>query len=362
MSTSASHDSSSINTEKSAGTEWIFSNPMIDNPIYGFFEEQVPHHIPIFDTEDHTYTYLMDSSCLPKSIKWPEAIQREDDVSKFFMEGAQNDTTESPTKHDLDAASATPPLSEVIQREDEVSKSIMEGAQNDKTESPIKHDLDVANATPPLPEAIQREDEVSKSIMEEAQKDKTEYPTKHDLDAASATPPLPKASTDANAGLSQNVKRESPTKHSQDAASVTPPPPVAANQAKQLIHYVSEQQVIVVETGEDVAEKIISFAKGGPRSVSIRSATGKVTKVVLKRRSTSNEIETHEGLCNIVSLYGSFMSIEVEGQRRLTGGLHISLAADGRASFGGLVKGALTAASQVEVTVMSMTSKGKEDS
>ncbi|KAK6793136.1 hypothetical protein RDI58_012217 [Solanum bulbocastanum] len=95
-----------------------------------------------------------------------------------------------------------------------------------------------------------------------------------------------------------------------------------------------------------MAEKIIFLAKDGPKSVNILSATGKIAKVIITRRPT--EIETHEGLYNIVSLSGSFMSDEVEGQLLVTGGLYISLATDYGISFKDRVAGALAAASPVE--------------
>uniref|UniRef100_M1D8L5 AT-hook motif nuclear-localized protein n=1 Tax=Solanum tuberosum TaxID=4113 RepID=M1D8L5_SOLTU len=287
MSTSASEDWS---------RKWILSNPVIDNPIYDFFEEPIPHSLPIFDTEDHTYTYLVDASILTKSM--------------FSTLPNADDKTESPTKLDLDAA--TPSLLDV------------ELSQNDKTQSPTKLDLNAAT-DPPLPEGSaelsQNDLDVAAPPLTTAANDglsKSEIPSKKDLDAAAGD-------------LSQTDKSESSIK----------------NNLEQVIHRVATQHVIVVETGEDVAEKIVSLAKDGPKSVNILSATGKIAKVIITRRPT--EIETHEGLYNIVSLSGSFKSDEVEGQLRVTGRLYISLATDYGISFKGRVAGALTAASPVQV-------------
>ncbi|XP_049390117.1 AT-hook motif nuclear-localized protein 3 [Solanum stenotomum] len=308
MSTSASEDSS---------RKWILSNPVIDNPIYDFFEEPIPHSLPIFDTEDHTYTYLVDASILTKSMfsRLPNA------------EFSQNDhnTETTPTKLDLDAEGANVELS-----------------QNDK--------LDLNAATdPPLPEGS----------AELSQNDKSQSPSKKDLDAVAA-PPLPKGSTAANDGLS---KSEIPSKKDLDAGanadlsqtdkseSSIKNKNLTAAPLEQVIHRVATQHVIVVETGEDVAEKIISLAKDGPKSVNILSATGKIAKVIITRRQA--EIETHEGLYNIVSLSGSFKSDELG----VTGGLYISLATDYGISFKGRVAGALTAASPVEVTIRIVTSE-----
>ncbi|KAH0684245.1 hypothetical protein KY285_021729 [Solanum tuberosum] len=308
MSTSASEDWS---------RKWILSNPVIDNPIYDFFEEPIPHSLPIFDTEDHTYTYLVDASILTKSM--------------FSTLPNADDKTESPTKLDLDAA--TPSLLDV------------ELSQNDKTQSPTKLDLNAAT-DPPLPEGS----------AELSQNDKSQSPSKKDLDAAA--PPL---TTAANDGLS---KSEIPSKKDLDAAaganadlSQTHDKSESSikNNLEQVIHRVATQHAIVVETGEDVAEKIISLAKDGPKSVNILSATGKIAKVIITRRPT--EIETHEGLYNIVSLSGSFKSDEVEGQLRVTGRLYISLATDYGISFKGRVAGALIAASPVQVTVRIVTSE-----
>ncbi|KAH0759439.1 hypothetical protein KY290_022932 [Solanum tuberosum] len=296
MSTSASEDWS---------RKWILSNPVIDNPIYDFFEEPIPHSLPIFDTEDHTYTYLVDASILTKSM--------------FSTLPNADDKTESPTKLDLDAA--TPSLLDV------------ELSQNDKTQSPTKLDLNAAT-DPPLPEGSaelsQNDLDVAAPPLTTAANDglsKSEIPSKKDLDAA-------------NADLSQT--------HDKSESSIK-------NNLEQVIHRVATQHVIVVETGEDVAEKIISLAKDGPKSVNILSATGKIDKVIITRRPT--EIETHEGLYNIVSLSGSFKSDEVEGQLRVTGRLYISLATDYGISFKGRVAGALTAASPVQVTVRIVTSE-----
>ncbi|KAG5613646.1 hypothetical protein H5410_024927 [Solanum commersonii] len=298
MSTSAASEDS--------GRKWILSNPVIDNPIYDFFEEAIPHSLPIFDTEDHTYTYLVDASILTKSM--------------FSL--SQNDhNTESPTKLDLD----------------------VELSQNDhKIKSPTKLDLNAAT-DPPLPEGSAELSQNDKSQSPSKNKgstaandglSKSEIPSKKDLDAAAAA--------GANADLSQTDKSESSIKNK----NLNPTP------LEQVIHRVATQHVIVVETGEDVAEKIISLAKDGPKSVNILSATGKIAKVIITRRPT--EIETHEGLYNIVSLSGSFKS---DDQLRVTGGLYISLATDYGISFKGRVAGALTAASPVEVTVRIVTSE-----
>lgn len=101
MSTSASPDLSCMSSKRSVGTdEWILSNPVIDNPIYDFFEEAVP----FFDTEDHTYAYLIHASYLTRVP-----------IKNFRLPEPTADKRESPTKHGQDvAAASTLPTEHVI--------------------------------------------------------------------------------------------------------------------------------------------------------------------------------------------------------------------------------------------------------
>ncbi|KAK1416496.1 hypothetical protein QVD17_32287 [Tagetes erecta] len=109
--------------------------------------------------------------------------------------------------------------------------------------------------------------------------------------------------------------------------------------------------IIVVQPGEDVLNKIMSFSQNGPRAVCIMSGIGVITNVTLRQAATSGGTATYEGRFDILALSGSFVLSEVYGQRTRTGGLSITLSgADGRV-FGGVVAGLLTAASPVQVIV-----------
>ncbi|KAK4795372.1 hypothetical protein SAY86_013366 [Trapa natans] len=109
--------------------------------------------------------------------------------------------------------------------------------------------------------------------------------------------------------------------------------------------------IITVNAGEDVSSKIMSFSQNGPRAVCILSANGAISNVTLRQPSISGGTVTYEGRYEILSLTGSFMLSESEGQRSRSGGLNISLSGtDGRV-LGGGVAGLLTAASLVQVLI-----------
>lgn len=109
--------------------------------------------------------------------------------------------------------------------------------------------------------------------------------------------------------------------------------------------------IIVVQPGEDVLNKIMSFSQNGPRAVCIMSGIGVITNVTLRQAATSGGTATYEGRFDILALSGSFVLSEIYGQRTRTGGLSVTLSGpDGRV-FGGVVAGLLIAASPVQVIV-----------
>ncbi|XP_076892273.1 AT-hook motif nuclear-localized protein 10-like [Bidens hawaiensis] len=119
--------------------------------------------------------------------------------------------------------------------------------------------------------------------------------------------------------------------------------------------------IIVVQPGEDVLNKIMSFSQNGPRAVCIMSGIGVITNVTLRQAATSGGTATYEGRFDILSLSGSFVLSEAYGQRTRTGGLSITLSgADGRV-FGGVVAGLLVAASPVQVIVGSFLPENCKD-
>ncbi|MBA0567214.1 hypothetical protein Golob_011965 [Gossypium lobatum] len=100
--------------------------------------------------------------------------------------------------------------------------------------------------------------------------------------------------------------------------------------------------VVTVNTGEDVAGKILSFSQNGPRGICILSANGAVSN----------------GRFEILSLTGSFTVSDTGGGKSRTGGLSVSLAGpDGRVIGGGLA-GILVAASPIQIVVGSFMPNG----
>ncbi|XP_076891637.1 AT-hook motif nuclear-localized protein 10-like [Bidens hawaiensis] len=109
--------------------------------------------------------------------------------------------------------------------------------------------------------------------------------------------------------------------------------------------------ILDVKDGEDVLAKMMWFSQNSNRALCILSANGAVSNVTLRQSTESGGTVTYEGNFEILSLSGSFMVSEVDGQRRRTGGISVSLSGpDGRV-LGGNVAGLLTAASPVQLIV-----------
>ncbi|KAK9290445.1 hypothetical protein L1049_008615 [Liquidambar formosana] len=116
--------------------------------------------------------------------------------------------------------------------------------------------------------------------------------------------------------------------------------------------------VVTVNTGEDVAGKILSFAQKGPRGICVLSANGAVSNVTIRQPGSSGGILTYEGRFEILSLTGSFTITDNGGVKSRTGGLSVSLAGpDGRV-IGGGIAGLLTAAGPIQIVVGSFMPNG----
>ncbi|XP_052172068.1 AT-hook motif nuclear-localized protein 7-like [Diospyros lotus] len=116
--------------------------------------------------------------------------------------------------------------------------------------------------------------------------------------------------------------------------------------------------VVTVNTGEDVAAKILSFSQKGPRGICVLSANGAVSNVTIRQPGSSGGLLTYEGRFEILSLSGSFTISENGGVRSRTGGLSVSLAGpDGRV-IGGGIAGLLMAASPIQMVVGSFMPNG----
>ncbi|XP_071707595.1 AT-hook motif nuclear-localized protein 10-like [Rutidosis leptorrhynchoides] len=112
--------------------------------------------------------------------------------------------------------------------------------------------------------------------------------------------------------------------------------------------------VLDVKSGEDVLSKLVWFSQNSTRALCIMSASGAISNVTLQHAASGGTV-TYEGRFELLSLSGSFMVSETDGQRSRTGGLSVALSGpDGRV-LGGNVAGLLTAASPVQVIVGSFS-------
>ncbi|KAM0942069.1 putative AT-hook motif nuclear-localized protein [Dioscorea sansibarensis] len=108
--------------------------------------------------------------------------------------------------------------------------------------------------------------------------------------------------------------------------------------------------MIIIEVGENIAEKIISFAEEGPKHLCILSVNGSVSSATLRRPSVAGGVVTYEGTkLDILSLSGSLMLDEDGASVTGMDGLNITLSSpDGRV-IGGCVGDVLIAATPVQV-------------
>ncbi|XP_061371594.1 AT-hook motif nuclear-localized protein 10-like [Gastrolobium bilobum] len=120
--------------------------------------------------------------------------------------------------------------------------------------------------------------------------------------------------------------------------------------------------VILVDTGEDIAAKIMAFCQQGPRTVCILSANGAICNVTLRQPAVSGGTVTYEDKFEIISLSGSLLLSENNSGCSRTGGLSVVIARSDGLVLGGGVAGMLTAASPVQVIVGSFIADSKKSS
>uniref|UniRef100_A0A803LU31 AT-hook motif nuclear-localized protein n=1 Tax=Chenopodium quinoa TaxID=63459 RepID=A0A803LU31_CHEQI len=184
---------------------------------------------------------------------------------------------------------------------------------------------------------------------------------------------------DPNSSGSQKKKRGRPRKYSPDGGGSNialglAPTPMSSSRHRGRPPGSSKKQldalgncgvgftphVILVNSGEDIASKIVAFSKQGPRTVCVLSANGSVCNVSLRQPAMSGGVVNYEGRFEIISLSGSFLFSENTGGQVRSGGLSVSLAgSDGRV-LGGSVAGMLMAASPVQIIVGSFIANGKK--
>uniref|UniRef100_A0A0D9WBD2 AT-hook motif nuclear-localized protein n=1 Tax=Leersia perrieri TaxID=77586 RepID=A0A0D9WBD2_9ORYZ len=126
--------------------------------------------------------------------------------------------------------------------------------------------------------------------------------------------------------------------------------------------------IITASPSEDVAGKIVAFANHSSRAVCVLSATGSVSRVVLRQPSDGSAMSRvhaspynkspaiYEGLYEILSISGSY-NLMNEGQ---SDGLSVTLCSPERHIIGGVLGGALVAASTVQVVLGSFVQAGSK--
>ncbi|KAK1419119.1 hypothetical protein QVD17_28277 [Tagetes erecta] len=120
--------------------------------------------------------------------------------------------------------------------------------------------------------------------------------------------------------------------------------------------------IIHVSVGEDVAEKILSFAQQRQRALCILSGNGSVSTVTLRQFTASGGTVAYEGRFEILCLSGCYLLADTGGPRSRTGGLSISVCnADGQV-IGGAIGGKLIASTLVQVVVSSFVYGGGDNS
>lgn len=131
--------------------------------------------------------------------------------------------------------------------------------------------------------------------------------------------------------------------------------------------------IITVPPSEDVAAKIAAFANQSSRAVCVLSATGSVSRVVLRHPGDASPMTRvhssppyknpaiYEGFYEILSLTGSYNlaegSQQGQGQQQ-SGGLSVTLCSPERNVIGGVLGGQLVAASTVQVVLGSFHQGG----
>ncbi|KAL5758692.1 hypothetical protein ACOSP7_021303 [Xanthoceras sorbifolium] len=109
--------------------------------------------------------------------------------------------------------------------------------------------------------------------------------------------------------------------------------------------------VVIVPAGEDIVGKVISFFQRSPWALSVTSATGMLSDVIISQGGSFANKLRFMGQYDIISLSGTFRHDKVGGKDYPKGMLSISLAKPDGEVFGGAVAGCLIAAIPVQLTI-----------
>ncbi|GJN01276.1 hypothetical protein PR202_ga18529 [Eleusine coracana subsp. coracana] len=130
--------------------------------------------------------------------------------------------------------------------------------------------------------------------------------------------------------------------------------------------------IITASPSEDVAAKIIAFANQSSKAVCVLSAMGSVSRVVLRHPADASPMSRvhastpyknpaiYEGFYEILSLSGSYNMSDGSQQGQQSGGLSVTLCSPERNVIGGVLGGALVAASTVQVVLGSFHQGGSK--
>ncbi|KAL5823650.1 hypothetical protein ACOSQ4_021550 [Xanthoceras sorbifolium] len=110
--------------------------------------------------------------------------------------------------------------------------------------------------------------------------------------------------------------------------------------------------VVIVPAGEDIVGEVISFFQRSPWALSVTSATGMVSDVIISQGGSFANKLRFMGQYDIISLSGTFRHDKVGGKDYPKGMLSISLAKPDGEVFGGAVAGCLIAAIPVQVRAL----------
>ncbi|RVW83751.1 AT-hook motif nuclear-localized protein 1 [Vitis vinifera] len=133
-----------------------------------------------------------------------------------------------------------------------------------------------------------------------------------------------------------------------------------------------EHHSMIINVGEDVEEKIMSYFREAPHSGIILSARGSLSRVTLNLNSRRITYEVCDlllffpfytlkhaiGMYNILSLKGGYQLANAKDELKETHYMNIILrTADGTRTLGGPVAGSLIAATNVQVTLLRFKSR-----
>ncbi|KAL9669916.1 hypothetical protein QQ045_007466 [Rhodiola kirilowii] len=119
--------------------------------------------------------------------------------------------------------------------------------------------------------------------------------------------------------------------------------------------------IINISPKENIVAKMVEFSQEGPRTICILSAYGSICSVTLRVPATDgSRTASYEGLCDIISLSGSFCCVNDDGSHNDRVNMTVALVtADGK-YLGGGVAGELIAETDVTIIAGSFISERKK--